>query len=55
MVHGAALIVGIGGTMIVLAAALVDVMAMGVLPDASASIIYSVLLGGGDMLEMNDD
>jgi hypothetical protein len=55
MVEGAALVVGIGGAMVVLAAAVVDMMMVGVLGDTGARIICGVLLGGGDMLEMDGD
>jgi hypothetical protein len=54
MMQSAALIVGIGGSMVVVAAVLVDVV--GVSRDAAASeIICDVLLGSGDMLEMDGD
>ena len=51
--NGAALIVGIGGAMIVMAAALVDVMMVCVRCDASAGVIGNVLLGRGEMLKMD--
>lgn len=53
--NGAALIVGIGGAMIVMAAALVDVMMVCMRCDASAGVIGNVLLGRRDVLKMDRD
>jgi hypothetical protein len=55
MVQGTALVVGIGGAMVVLAAAVVDVMVVGVVSDMRAGINRGVLLGGEDMLKMDGD
>jgi hypothetical protein len=55
MVQGTALVVGIGGAVVVLAAAVVDVMVVGVFSDMVAGIIRGVLLDGGDMLKMDGD
>jgi hypothetical protein len=55
MVQRAALVVGISGAMVVLAAAVMDVMVVGVLGDVGAGIICGVPLGSGDMLEMDGD
>jgi hypothetical protein len=55
MMQCAALVVGISGAMVVLAAAVMDVMVVGVLGDVGAGIIRGVPLGGGDMLEMDGD
>jgi hypothetical protein len=51
--NGAALIIGIGGAMIVMAAALVDVMMVCVRCDASVGVIGNVLLSRRDMLKMD--
>jgi hypothetical protein len=53
--NGAALIAGIRGAMIVMAAALVDVMMVCVRCNASAGVIGNVLLGRRDMLKMDGD
>jgi hypothetical protein len=56
MMQCAALIVGIGGSMVVVATVFVDVVAVGMKRDVAASeIIGDVLLGSGDMLEMDGD
>jgi hypothetical protein len=55
MVHGAALIVGIGGAMIVMAAALMDVMMVGVLHEVGGGVVSKVLLCRRDMLKMDRD
>lgn len=52
---GAALIVGIGGAVIVISAALVEVMMVGGLGDAGTGVIGKVLLGRGDVLKVNGD
>ena len=54
--QSAALIVGIGGAMIVAAAALVTVVVMGVTNDAGArGVVCDVLLARHDMLEVGTD
>jgi hypothetical protein len=56
MMQGAALIVWIGGAVVVMAAAPVDMVVMGVIGDAGvAYILRGVLLGCDDMLEMGPD
>jgi hypothetical protein len=56
MMQSAALIAGIGGAIVVVATVLVDVVVVGVTRDVAASeIICDVLLGSGDMLEMDGD
>jgi hypothetical protein len=56
MMQGAALIVRIGGTVVVMAATPVDMVVMGMTGDAGvAYILRDVLLGCDDMLEMGTD
>jgi hypothetical protein len=55
MVHGAALVVGVGGAMIVPAAALMNVMMVGVLHEVGGRVVNKVLFCRGDMLKMNRD
>jgi hypothetical protein len=56
MMQSAALIVGIGGAMIVAVAALVSVVVVGVTSDAGAhGVIRDVLVARHDVLEMDAD
>jgi hypothetical protein len=56
MMQGAALIVGIGSTMIVAAAALVTVVVVGVASDAGArGVVRDILVARHDMLEVDTD
>ena len=54
--QGAALIVGVGGTMIVVATTVVDMMVVGVIRDAGAGDIFGdVLFARDDVLEVDAD
>lgn len=54
--QGAALVVGVGCSMIVVVTAVVDMMVMGMIRDAGTRGIFrDVLFARDDMLEMNAD
>jgi len=54
--QGAALIVEVGGTMIVVATTVVDMMVVGVIRDAGAGDIFGdILFARDDMSEMDAD
>jgi hypothetical protein len=56
MMQGAALIVGVGRTMVVMAATVVEVMVVGVIGDVEVGGVFrDVLFARDDMLEMNAD